>query len=120
MKINYTKYGDYYLPDLKLTEKNNKQLNKYGLLRLNYLKEHKKALYQQLLMTDKLNEHLFSVGNEAKQKIDMLMKEYIKNDSRLSEKSKKVNPLEWTRLMNNYKNTGKEIILKEYIYGEQL
>ena len=54
MKINYKKYGDYYLPDLALAEKENKQLNKYGLLRLEYLKNHKKTLYQELLMKDKL------------------------------------------------------------------
>ena len=40
MKINYRKYGDYYLPDLTLAEKENKQLNKYGLLRLEYLKNY--------------------------------------------------------------------------------
>ncbi len=61
MNITYTKYGDYLLPNLKLTEKENKTLNKYGLLRLEYLKNNKKVLYQELLMKDKLNEHLFSV-----------------------------------------------------------
>ena len=73
MKINYKKYGDYYLPDLTLAEKENKQLNKYGLLRLEYLKNHKKALYQELLMKDKLNEHLFSVSTEAENKVNFLI-----------------------------------------------
>ena len=53
MNITYTKCGDYLLPNLKLTEKENKTLNKYGLLRLEYLKSNKKALYQELLMKDK-------------------------------------------------------------------
>ena len=44
------------------------------------------------------------------------MKNYIKNDERLSEKSKELNPLEWTKLMNNYKNTAEEIILNEYVF----
>jgi hypothetical protein len=59
INITYTKCGDYLLPNLKLTEKENKPLNKYGLLRLEYLKSNKKALYQELLMKDKLNEHFF-------------------------------------------------------------
>lgn len=77
MKINYKKYGDYYLPDLALAKKENKQLNKYGLLRLEYLKNHKKALYQELLMKDKLNEHLFSVSTEAENKVNYLINELI-------------------------------------------
>ena len=44
------------------------------------------------------------------------MKNYIKNDERLSKKNKKLNPLEWTKLMNNYKNTAEEIILNEYVF----
>ena len=61
MNITYTKYGNYLLPHLTLAKKENKQLNKYGLLRLEYLKNNKKVLYQELLKKDKLNEHLFSV-----------------------------------------------------------
>lgn len=40
----------------------------------------------------------------------------IFNDERLSEKSKELNPIEWTKLMNNYKNMTEEIILNEYIF----
>ena len=36
--------------------------------------------------------------------------------SRLSEKSKELNPIEWTKLMNNYKNMAEEIVLNEYIF----
>ena len=45
-----------------------------------------------------------------------LMENYIKNDERLSEKNKELNPLEWTKLMNNYKNTAEEIVLNEYVF----
>ena len=55
MNITYTKCGDYLLPNLTLAKKENKQLNKYGLLRLEYLKNNKKVLYQELLMKDKMN-----------------------------------------------------------------
>ena len=44
------------------------------------------------------------------------MENYIKNDERLSKKNKELNPLEWTRLMNNYKNTAEEIVLNEYVF----
>ena len=41
---------------------------------------------------------------------------YIKSDEKLTEKNKDNNPIEWAKLMNNYKNTAEEIILKEYIF----
>ena len=44
------------------------------------------------------------------------MENYIKNYERLSEKNKELNPSEWTKLMNNYKNTAKEIVLNEYVF----
>ena len=117
MNITYTKSGDYLLPDLTLPEKENKQLNKYGLLKLDYLKKNKKALYQQLLMTNELNNFLFSVGNEAQEMVDRLMEDYIKNDSRLSEKEKQNDGLSWAGLMNNYKSCAEEIVLQELIYN---
>ena len=49
MKLKYTKVGDYLLPNLTIKNEFKGAINKYGLLRLNYLKEHKKGLYTTLL-----------------------------------------------------------------------
>ena len=115
--ITYTQVGDYKLPNLALKETDNKPLNKYGLLKLDYLKRNKKTLYQQLLLTNELNNFLFSVGNEAQEMVDRLMDNYIKNDSRLSEKEKQIDQLSWVGLMNNYKSCAEEIVLQELIYN---
>lgn len=115
--ISYTQVGDYKLPNLVLKETDNKPLNKYGLLKLDYLKNNKKALYQQLLLTNELNNFLFSVGNEAQEMVDRLMKDYIKKDSRLSEKEKQNDQMSWVGLMNNYKSCAEEIVLQELIYN---
>ena len=116
MEITYKKCGDYLLPNLVLDEKENKQLNKYGLLRLEFLKNHKKVLYQELLMKDKLNEHLFSVGLEAEVKVNHLIKKLIEFDGTINEELKEKNQLLWIQRMNNCKYMAEEIILKEYIY----
>ena len=118
MELNYTKYGDYYLPNLILSEKENKPLNKYGLLKLNYLKQYKKSLYQELLMKEKLNEYLFSVSNNALDKFEFLMKQLINNDPTITEELKEKDPLLWTQKMNSLKSIAEEIILKEDIYGD--
>lgn len=46
-RIEYVLCGDYYLPNLTLEENKFKDyhLGKYGRMRLNYLKNHKKAEY---------------------------------------------------------------------------
>ena len=116
MNIEYIKKGDYLLPNLVLEKDNNEQIGKYGLLRLNYIKENKKGLYTTLLMGNELTSHLLSVSNECEERFKTLMNNYIKNDERLSEKNKEINKLEWVKLMNNYKNMAEEIILKELIY----
>lgn len=116
MNINYRKVGDYLLPNLVIENQNYGEINKYGLLRLNYIKEHKKGLYQTLLMKNELTNHLLSVSKECEERLKTLMDSYIKNDEKLSKKIKESNQIEWLKLMNNYKNTAEEIILKELIY----
>ncbi len=116
MKLKYTKVGDYLLPNLTIKNQNYREINKYGYLRLNYLKEHKKGLYTTLLMEDKLTNHLVSVSDECEDRFKILMDNYTKNNDKLSEKSKEINLLEWVKLLNNYRNCAEEIILKELIY----
>lgn len=116
MELKYTRTGDYELPNLTLNDNKKGTINKYGMLRLDYLKAHKKALYTTLLMKDELTNHLISVSKNSEDLFNALMVSYKKSDERLSEKSKKINHFEWAKLMNNYKNTAEEIILKEYIF----
>lgn len=120
MKITYKKCGDYLLPNLTLPEKENKQLNKYGLLRLEYLKNNKKALYQELLMKDKFNEHLFSVGIIAEGRINNIVNSLIKSDASITEKLKSENQLLWVQKIKNCKSIAEEMILKEIIYGDEI
>lgn len=116
MELNYTKVGDYLLPNLTIKNQNYGKINRYGYLRLNYLKEHKKGLYTILLMQGELTNHLVSVGNECEERLKVLMENYRKNDDKLSEKNKEINQFEWAKLINNYKDCAEEIILKEMIY----
>ena len=120
MELKYTKIGDYELPNLTLNNNKKGTINKYGMLRLDYLKAHKKALYTTLLMKDELPNHLVSVSKDVETLLNNLIESYKKRDKKLSEKNKNNNQLEWVQLMNNYKNTAEEIILKELIYIENV
>ena len=120
MELKYTKIGYYELPNLTLNDNKKGTINKYGMLRLDYLKQHKKALYTTLLMKDELTNHLVSVSKDAEILLNTLMESHKKSDEKLSEKSKETNQLEWVKLMNNYKNTAEEVVLKELIYTENV
>lgn len=118
MELKYTRIGDYELPNLTLNDNKKGTINKYGMLRLDYLKQHKKALYTTLLMKEEITNHLVSVSKNAENLLNNLMKSYKKSDEKLSEKNKEIKQLEWVKLMNNYKNTAEETILNELIYTE--
>ena len=94
--MSYTLHGDYYLPDLVLREEE-PTYGKYGMLRKQFLKEHRSARYQYLLLTGKMNEHL-----TEKQGV--------------TEELKAQDQMERVRLMNNIKASAEEIVLKNMIY----
>lgn len=117
MEIKYTRQGDYLIPNLYLEKDEDcGRIGKYGILRLHFIAQNKQALYETLLMTNKLTHHLLLVSDSCESLYKILMEDYIKNDERLSEKSKELNPLEWTKLMNNYKDIAEEIVINEYVF----
>lgn len=120
MKVNYTKINDYEIPNIVLENNSNGKINKYGILKLNYLKEYDKPFYTTLLMKNELTNYLVSVSIEAENRLNLLMEIYKKSDEKLSEKNKEISQIEWIRLMNNYKNCAEEIILKELIYAKNV
>lgn len=105
MKLEYTKCGDYYLPNIALSEESKetkgKHFGKYGLLRLNYLKEHKQILYQELLLDNKLHEHIVRIDEEANRRVDNLIKELAEQEN-VTEELKANNQLEWVRKDEQY------------------
>lgn len=115
MNISYTKKGDYLLPNLILKEKEQFNIGKYGLLRLEYIKKEKLGLYFDLLVNDTLNEYLHNIDITVMEQVQSLIKELAEKEN-ISEKLKENNQMLWVSKMNNIKNIVEEIILKEYIY----
>ena len=103
-----------------ITKDEIKNLNKYGLLKLDYLKKNNKVLYQRLIIEDKLYTFLVSVGKEAEEKLKLLINELAEKDKDLNENLKEENQLLWVQKMNNYKNIAEEIVLKELIFNEKV
>ena len=117
-KITYHKEGDYYIPDLYLEKENYKndyKIGKYGHLRLQYLKEHKKAEYTIMFMNKTLRKHIVETDKQSKQRFEILMAQMLEKNP-IDENLKNTDSLKWIGLMNNYKHSVEEIIFKELIY----
>ena len=112
--MGYTLHGDYYLPDLVLREEK-PTYGKYGMLRKQFLKEYRSARYQYMLLTGKLNEHLNQIDQEAREQVEMLMKQMAEKKG-VTEELKVQDQMKWVGLMNNIKVSAEEIILKNMVY----
>ena len=112
--LSYTLHGDYYLPDLEINEEES-TYGKYGIMRKQFLKEHRSARYQYLVLTGKLAEHLNQVDKEARGKVEMLM-EQMAEQWGVTEELKRQDQMEWVRRMNNIQATAEEIAYKNIIF----
>ena len=108
--LSYTLHGDYYLLDLEINEEE-PTYGKYGIMRKQFLKEHRSARYQYLVLTGKLTEHLNQVDKEAREKVEMLV-EQMAEQWGVTEELKMQDQMEWVRKLNNIKNIAEESVLK--------
>ena len=118
IEITYHKEGDYFVPNLYLKKENYEEdyiIGKYGHLRLEYLKNHKKAEYTIMFMNCTLRKHIVETDKQAKRKFEILMNQMLEKNP-IDENLKDTNPLKWTGLMNSYKHSVEEVIFKELIY----
>ena len=114
--IEYIKQGDYYLPNLVLAPKEtNYTIGKYGRMKLNYLKNHKKAEYIILFMDGKLNRYLHDIDIDCEDRIKTIISQLVKQEN-VTEELKATNQMEWVCRMNSIKNRAEEIVLSELIY----
>ena len=112
--LSYTLHGDYYLPNLVLNEEK-PIYGKYGMLRKQFLKEHRLAKYPYLLLTGKLTEHLNQIDQEARKQVEILMEQMVKKQG-ATEELKAQDQMKWVRLMINIKSSAEEIVVKNTIY----
>ena len=113
--LNYTLHGDYYLPDLEINEEET-TYGKYGIMRKQFLKEHRSARYQYLVLTGKLTEHLNQVDKEVREEVEILMEQMAEQWS-VTEELKMQDQMAWVGRMNNIRACAEEIVEKEIVYA---
>ena len=115
MELTYTERNGIMYPDLALPEQTDYSIGKYGRMRLDYLKRHRRGTYTTLLTSCTLNQHLYETEQEAKQRLDLTLSRLVKERG-ITEELKATNPLLWVQEMNNAKQNAEEIVLNEIIY----
>ena len=112
--LDYVLVGDYYLPVLSLPEET-RPIGCWGMLRKEYLKEHKSGMYSCLLLTARLDSHLSDVNEQAQERFE-LIEAQMRSAEGVTEDLKAQNPMEWVRRANNIRNRAQEIVLNELVY----
>ena len=112
----YRKVGDYFVPNLVLpNEGRSYQIGKFGRLRRRYLKEHRKSVYTEMVLSGKLNEHLAEVDQTCYECMDRLVKQMAEREG-ATEALKASDQMAWVGHMNNIRSRAEEIVLSEVVY----
>ena len=112
----YTMQGDYFLPDLTLPPEEKRPIGVWAQRRRQYLKQHYKILYYNLLTSGKLRSHLADVEEEAQALFLRLVKEYAEREG-VTEQLKAENPMEWVQKMNNILSRASETVYADLIFA---
>lgn len=112
-ELGFLQVGDYFIPDIILHSMEEKRLNKYGKMRRAYLQEQKPMVFDDLVLTEQLFQHLYEVQEIAEKRVAVIM-------ARLLEKNpapdKEKDAMAWVRHMNLRKAMAEEVVVRELIY----
>ena len=115
MELTYSQVGDYLLPNLTVPDEHY-NIGKYGMLRRDYLKNHRKALYSVMIINVTLFKHLAEIDKACHEVLDRLIPQMAMREG-VTEELKATDQMEWVRRMNNIHNRAEEFIFSEYVYG---
>ena len=113
MSLTYHQEGDYLMPDLIPPE--SPMIGKFGMLRREFLRQHRRPIYSGMLMSGKLNPHLEEIDRTADEMLERLMDQMAASEG-VTEMMKAENQMEWVARMNNIRNRAEETILSQLIY----
>lgn len=116
--VSYTLHGDYYLPDLELPAEEQQPIGVWGQRHLRYIKQHRKALYTNLLTSGKLNSYLADIEQQAQQLFLRLVKDLAEKEN-VTEELKATDMMLWVQKMNNIRSKVTEIVNTDIITPNQ-
>ena len=116
--IEYVLAGDYYIPDLKLPNKE-RSIGKYGRMHRDYLKEHHPMRFNHLVLEGQLWTYLADLNEQAQSRLQLIIRQMQEAES-VTDELKENDQMAWIKAMNSIHNRAEEIVLREMIYGEDV
>lgn len=113
--IHYTLHGDYYFPDLDLPDSPRQTIGRYGRMRKAYLEEHRPGLYERLLLSGKLHDHLAETDQVCRDRMERIVVQMAEAEG-INEKLKASDQLKWISRMNSIRHRVEEILLNELVF----
>ena len=114
MNIHYIRSGDYYIPDLTLTEES-RPMGKWGRMHRDYLREHKPIQYNCMLLSGELWTYLADLNLQAQDRLERVI-DQMKVAEGITKALKASNPMAWVQHMNNIRARAEGIVRKELIF----
>ena len=113
--IDYTLHGDYYLPDFSLPAEEEIPIGVWGERHKQFLKKHQRSVYNEFLVSGKLQTYLAKIDRDAQEMFDLLVRQLAEQEG-VTEQLKAENQMEWVHKMNSVRNRATEIVNHELIY----
>ena len=114
-KLNYAPQGDYCLPCIRTKEQNELHIGVWANRHRQYLKQHHRIRYYNLLTSERLYPYLADIEEQAQTMFSQLVKSLAEKEN-VTEKLKADNPMLWVQKMNNIRNRAMEIVNSEVIF----
>ena len=117
MDITYHKENGYLIPNIVLAPgcDTNTPIGKYGRMRWRYLQGHRPVLFNVMVQSGTLFDHLIETENAARSRLDVMIPELAKSAG-ATEKLKAVDQMKWVGIMNSCKIQAEEIICQDLIF----
>lgn len=112
----YRQVGDYFIPNITLSDDGEYQIGRYGRMRRSYLKEYRKILYNNHVMEGTLFKHLDEIDQACNERMENIVSAMAKQEG-VTEALKAAEQIEWVRRINSIHNRAEEIILTELVYA---
>lgn len=111
--LTYTRCGDYYIPDIKLSYTEPIEWNRFSRRANTYLKEHRPILYSELILSEQLFPYLKEIGETAAYRMEQLEADLLKANPA---PDKATQQMAWVQHMNMLRAQAEEIVMNELIY----
>ena len=112
---NYEIQVDYQLPCIATKKQNELYIGVWANRHKQYLKQHHRIKYYNLLTSERLYPYLADIEEQAEAMFSRLIKSLAEKEN-VTEKLKADNPMLWVQKMNNIRNRAMEVVNGEVIF----